>query len=159
MLPEFTIEKNSPMTASTMLQSVTDHKMKVFLTAVSADTIDRDEDWISYVALSLTDVPPMSWNDDQRELFENNLAEMSGKFNRLASMHFADVSGNFVKPSYQITVTHADGSEYNNIISVKPEQEKRIKDVATKIIKDVKTKRFTKKDTEALIAMLSAMAK
>ena len=145
--------------ANTMLQSVTDHKMKVFLTAVSADTIDRDEDWISYVALSLTDVPPMSWNDDQLELFENNLTEMSGKFNRLASIHFADVSDNLVKPSYQVTVTHADGAEHHKLVSLRPEQKKKLMDVKKIILKEMKRKGFADKDIDALVAILSSQSK
>ncbi len=94
--------------------------MKVFLTALSSDVLEKDEDWINYVALSLTDVPMISWKDGDHKIFENNLVAISHKFRRLASMHFADVSDNFVKPSYQVAVTHADGSgHYNGVIKVR----------------------------------------
>ena len=142
--------------ASKMLQSVTDHKMKMFLTAVTSDALERDEDWINYVALSLTDVPPLSWKDDQREMFENNLIEISKKFQRLASVHFADISDNFVKPSYQITVTNSDGSEHHNVVSLKPKQKKKIESIAQKILQDMKKKGFTNQDLSALIAILSS---
>ncbi len=147
--------KKVSQAASVMLKNVTDHKMKVFLTVVSSDTIDREEDWISYIALSLTDVPPESWKDDQCELFENNLAEVSRRFKRLASMNFSDVSDNFVKPSYQITVTHADGREHNNIVSLKPEQKKKMEKIVNKILVDMKKNGFTDKDVDALVAILS----
>ncbi len=145
-------------TASVMLQSVSDQRMKVFLTALSSDVLERDEDWINYVALSLTDVPMISWKDGDREMFENNLVAMSSKFKRLASIHFADVADNFVKPSYQVTVTHADGSEHHNVVSLRPEQKKAMKIIAQDVVKMIKKKGFKDKDMSALIAILSSKA-
>ena len=106
------------------------------------------------MALSLTDVSPISWNDDQRLMFENRLAEMSDKFKRLTSVHFAQVSDSFAKPSYQITVTHADGSEYSNALSVNPKQKKKLKDIAERVIIDIKE--FSDSDMVALVALLSS---
>ena len=140
--------------ASVMLHSVTDLKMKLFLTAISSDTLERDEDWINYIALSLTEVPISSWNDNHHELFENNLAEISRKFKRLVSIHFTDVSDDFVKPSYQVTVTHADGTEHHNVVSLQPEQKKKMEIMTNQIIRDVRKKGFTGKDVNAFIAML-----
>ncbi len=142
-------------TASVMLKSVSDQKMKVFLNAVSADVLEKDDDWIKYVSLSLTDVPPADWKDDQREMFENNLAAISGKFKRLTSIHFADISDNFVKPSYQVTVTHADGSEHHNVVSIRAEQKIKMENIAGKILQDMKKEKLTKKDLGALVAILS----
>ncbi len=142
--------------ASVMLQSITDQKMKVFLTALSSDVLERDEDWINYVALSLTEVSPISWTDDQRAMFENNLMSISGKFKRLASIHFANISNNFVKPSYQVTVTHADGSEHHTVVSLRPEQKKKMEKLVVKILKDMKKSGLTDKDLNALIATLSS---
>ena len=143
-------------TASEMLQSVTDQKMKVFLTALSSNVLEREEDWINYVALSLTDVPPMSWKDENREMFENNLRFISAKFNRIVGIHFADVSDNFVKPSYQVTVTHADGKEYHNVVSLRPEQKVKLQKIAKNIVHDMKKRGFTDRDLSALIAILSS---
>ena len=143
-------------TASVMASSVSDQKMKVFLTAVSSDVLEKDEDWINYVALSLTDVPMISWKDDERDMFENSLEAVSGKFKRLASIHFANVSKNFIKPSYQVTVTHADGSEHHNVVSLRPDQKKKIDDIAIKTIRDMKKQGLDKKDIHALIAALSS---
>ncbi len=143
-------------TASVMLQSVSDQKMKVFLTALSSDVLEKDEDWINYVALSLTDVPMMSWKDDDRKMFKNNLIEMSRKFKRLASIHFSDISDNFVKPSYQVTVTHADGREHHNVVSLRPKQKEEMQIIVQDIIKMIKKKGFKDKDMSALIAILSS---
>ena len=142
--------------ASKMLQNITDQKMKIFLTALSSDTLERDEDWINYIALSLTDVPIGSWSDNHYELFENNLTEISKKFKRLASLHFVNVSDNFVKPSYQVTVTHANGTEHHNVVSLKPEQKKKLETIVNKTIQDLKKNGFTIKDIDALVAVLSS---
>lgn len=143
-------------TASVVLSSVSDQKMKVFLTAVNSDILEKDEDWINYVALSLTDTPMISWKDDDREMFENNLISVSTKFKRLASIHFAKVSKNFVKPSYQVTVTNADGTEHHNVVSLRPEQRKKINDIAIKVIKEMQKQGLVEKDIHALIAALSS---
>ena len=152
--------KKLSKTASVMLKSVTDQKMKIFLTALTTDTLERDEDWINYVALSLTNIPPMSWKDDDRELFENNLMEISNKFKRLASIHFANISENFANPSYQVIVTHADGRERHNIVSLRPEQKKRLESMANEIIRNMKKKEFSSKDIlSSLVAILSSKSR
>ncbi len=143
-------------TASALLQNVTDQKMKVFLTAVSSDTLERDEDWINYIALSLTDVPIGSWNDNHHELFDNNLIEISQKFKRLTSLYFVNVSDNFVKPSYQVTITHADGTEHHSVVSLQPEQKKKVESMTHKIMGEMKRNKFTDNDIKALIAILSS---
>ena len=148
--------KKISKTASVMLKSVSDQKMKVFLNAASADVLENDDDWIKYVSLSLTDVPPADWKDEQREMFENNLVAISGKFKRLASLHFADISDNFVKPSYQVTVTHADGTEHHSIVSIREEQKIKMQDIADKILQDMRKRKLTKTDLGTLIAILTS---
>ena len=139
-----------------MSESVSDKKMQVFLGALATDTLERNEDWINYVALSLTDIPPMSWKDEQKVMFENNLKDMLGKFQRLASIHFAKTKDSFAKPSYQVTVTSADGSEQRNVVSIKPENKKKIEVIVENIIKDMKKQKLTKRDIGSLVALLSA---
>lgn len=141
--------------ASVMLKDVEEQKMRVFLTAVSSDVLEKDEGWINYVALSLTDTPMMSWKDGDYVLFKNRLSTTAEKFKNLASIHFADVACNFAKPSYKVTVTLADGSEHHNIVSLKPEQRKKIEAIAVKTVRNMKQKGFTEEDIDALIAMLS----
>lgn len=140
--------------ASEMLQSISDQKMKVFLNAVSTDALESDEDWIKYVAMSLTEIPPDQWTDDQRVMFENGLEGISKKFSRLASVHFSKISDNYAKPSFQVTVTAPDGNEHYNIVSLKSEQKEKLKTMASSIMDDMKKKGYTTKDIRALVAML-----
>ena len=116
--------------ASAVAPAVLDRDMKVFLTAVANDAIERDRDWISYVALTLTGVPPPSWSDEQRALFANRLEDVSARFARLSSMHFADVSGSYAQPACTVTVTHADGREDTAIVSLAPPRSRRAAEAA-----------------------------
>ena len=142
--------------AKTMLKSVTDKTMNTFLTAISTDALEDDYDWIKYVALSLTDIPPADWKDEERVMFENRLKEISTQFSRLASIHFANIVNNLTKPSHQLTITRADGKEERKLISVQPDQKKMVEKQAKSIIRSIKKKGFTKNDRDALIVMLSS---
>ena len=140
--------------SSAILDNVEDQQMKVFLTAVSNDALEDDNDWANYVALSLTKIPPAEWSDEQRSMFYNNLRDACGRFARLASVRFVDVSDSFAKPSHQITVTNADGSEHRSIVSLRPEQKTRVERVAARAIIELKKAGLTSNDVDALIAAL-----
>ena len=140
--------------ARTIQPHVTDQKMKIFLGALSADMLEKDEDWINYIAMSLTDVPPSDWKDDQRTMFENNLCEFSSRFRRMASLHFSDVSGSFGDGSYQVTVTKDDGNEYHNIISLKPEKKKKLDEMIQKIREEMRESGFTDHEMSILDIIL-----
>lgn len=141
--------------AKSMKRAVTDQNINVFLEALSADALERRDDWIKYVAMSLTDTPPDNWNDDHRAMFENRLYATSSTFTRLAGMHFSAVSDNFSKQSSLITITHADGSEYHNIISSTPEQQKKTQSVIRLIKKELGKNKMDKNYVGALIQFLT----
>ena len=101
--------------ASKLLPDTSDQRMRVFLGAVSADIPD-EKAWISYVGLTLTDVPPADWNDGHAEMFGNGLREVSAGFRRLAALRFAAVSGSFGGPSVMVTITRPDGSEESMVL-------------------------------------------
>lgn len=142
------------LAASVLLNNVTDQQMKGFLTAAAADVLEKDEDWMKYIAMSLTNVPPDNWKDEERKMFENKLAEVSETFKRLSSMNFVKARGLFSMPSYQVTITHADGREIYDIMTLEPARRMRMKAKAKRIIKDMKKNGFTKKEIGSFISML-----
>lgn len=142
--------------AKVMVKDVADSRMKVFLGAVSADTLEKTEDWANYVAMSLTDVPPINWKDDERNLFENNLRIVSARFKMLARIHFAKISKNFTNPSCQITITNDDGKETYYIVSMNPKDRRKIMRIIEKITKDMKKEGLDAKDIGHIITMLSS---
>ena len=103
--------------ASELLPHVSDHAMKVFLGAVSAE-IPSEKSWKEYVGLTLTDKPPADWNDDDVDMFRNRLVEISAGFKRLAALRFSVVAGSLAKPSVMVTITHPDGREERIVLPV-----------------------------------------
>ena len=155
------LDKRSKLSeaAKAIQPHVTDQKIKVFLGALSADMLEKDEDWINYIAMSLTDVPPSDWKDDQRAMFENNLHEFASRFKRLASLHFSDVSSSFGKESYQVTVTGADGSERYSIVSLDPKKRKKLDKILQQTKKEMKTNGFTDDEMSILDTVLGKSGK
>ena len=103
--------------ASELLPHVSDHTMKVFLGAVSAE-IPNEESWKEYVGLTLTDKPPADWSDDDVDMFRNKLVEISAGFKRLAALKFSVIAKSLVKPSVMVTITHPDGREERIVLAV-----------------------------------------
>ena len=124
--------------ASVILPSVSEQRMKVFLGAVAADIPDN-ENWIKYVALTLTDVPPTSWKDEDRATFDNSLLDLSDRFRRLVQLNFSKLSGGLAD-SYQITVTRTDGSEKYRLVTPNSQRGRRVTQMADKIISEMEGK-------------------
>lgn len=141
-------------TAMQMQASVTDSQMKIFLTALTHDVLERDDDWIKYVALTLTGIPPADWTDEQYVMFSNSLRETYTRFVRLASIHFLNVADSYAKPPYRVTITHADGKEYINVVSISAERERQAEAVAKKAIHDMTKKGFAKYELRSLLAAI-----
>lgn len=135
---------------------VTDHKTKVFLGAISADTLEKEEDWLNYIAMSLTDVPPTDWKDEQREMFISELRIMSTKFKKLAGVYFAKVSGSFAAKSFHVSIISADGTEYNDIVSLNSEQQKKMHDIVKLVKNELKKNGIKQNWTRVLAVALSS---
>ena len=140
--------------AAAVAPHVLDREMRVFLTAVSNDALESEEDWIKYAALTLTGVPPSEWSDEQRALFTNRLRDVSARFSRLASMHFAEVSGAYGRPACRVTVTQPDGGEESAIVFLPPDKVPHVKRVADRAIKDLRASGLSADAVGALLAEL-----
>ena len=102
-------------TATSLFPSVSDQRMKVFLGAIAAGIPD-DMEWVSYVALALTNRTPSEWRDEHLRMFENSLREAASGYLRLAELRFGDVSGSLKEPSVMVTITRPDGREERTIL-------------------------------------------
>ena len=111
--------------ASEILPHVSDHPMKVFLGAVSADIPD-DMEWMKYVGLSLTDVPPADWSDEDVAMFGNKLDEISARFRRLVALKFSKVSKDLAVPSVMVLRIHPDGHEEYKVL---PAGDRRVAEI------------------------------
>ena len=90
---------------------VADKDIQPFVTALAAD-LDDEESWISYVAMTLSGLPPTGWRDEHRRIFENKLHEMAGRFRRLAALRFSEAGDD----AFLVTVTKPDGTEDYTVV-------------------------------------------
>ena len=85
-------------------QITMDPKMLGILSAISVGTLD-DSDWITYVAMVLTDVPPTDWTDQDRLRFSTNLMEFAKKFKRITATHIEKLKSDNMLHRIAITKT------------------------------------------------------
>ncbi|MXY61492.1 MAG: hypothetical protein F4Y82_05215 [Cenarchaeum sp. SB0665_bin_23] len=103
--------------ASKILSDVSDQRMKVFLGAVAADIPD-EQAWINYVGLTLTDVPPTDWSDENEKMFINGVRDVAAGFKRLMALKFGYISNSFDRSCVMVTITRPDGEEKVIILPV-----------------------------------------
>ena len=77
--------------------------------------------------------------------------EISDKFKRLASIYFANISENFVNPSYQVTVTCTKNRKHHNHASLRSEQRKKLEIMINCIIRDMKSEKIIDKILNSLV--------
>jgi len=142
--------------ASVLLEKTSvEPKMQHLLTAISAMTLD-DNDWIEYVAMSLSNKPANDWNDNDRKTFESNLRDLAGKFVRLVALNF-DKTHKFINstsPTYCITVTNQTGTENVTVTSIDKNHTESAIRIMTKIKKEFPGKRNNSQLMMSLIVLL-----
>lgn len=137
--------------ASGLIRHVSEPRTRAFLNAVSADSLDYEE-WIKYVAMSLSGVPPADWSDNDRLAFDGNLKDMSNRLSDLFALHFGDLGTQ--EHSFQVTLTHADGRVERNVVTPSIKRKKVMDKIAAVVIKDMKKRGFDSKDVRAIAALM-----
>ena len=146
--------KDLSKAAAAMEPTVSDRSMKVFLTALGTDALEKDMDWMNYVVMSIAETTPDEWTDNQRATFNSLLDDMTARFRNLAALRFAKVSKNLKQPSFQVTVTRSDGSERRSLVLSDPKKVKKLKAASAGVMKELKRQGLSKKDVDSLIALL-----
>ena len=144
--------KEISKSASGLIRHVSEPRTRAFLNALSADSLDYEE-WIKYVAMSLSGAPPADWSDNDRLAFDGNLKDMSGRFADLAALHFGDL-GAKSKRSVQVTLTRADGRVERRVVALPNKRKEALDKILDGMIKDVEKIGFGSKDLQALAALL-----
>lgn len=134
-----------------LIRHVSEPRTRAFLNAVSADSLDYEE-WIKYVAMSLSGMPPADWSDNDRLAFDGNLKDMSGRFVDLAALHFGEMGTQ--KHSFQVTLTRADGRVERNVVAPPTKKKIAMDEIASVIVKDMKRRGFGSKDVLAIAALM-----
>ena len=135
-------------------QITMDPKMLGILNAISVGGLD-DSDWITYIAMVLTDVPPTDWTDQDRLRFSTNLTEFAEKFKRITATHISKLKSDSML--HRIAITKNTGEEYVNLIQFDEKQGSKFKsDISKLILKVKKDKNIRTREnaTKLILAML-----
>ena len=150
--------KQLSKSASVLLPHVSDQRTKSFLNALVADTLE-DADWIKYVAMCLTDVPPADWSDGDRRAFKEGLRDMADRFADLSALHFTDMRGIHKDAAFRVTIAHTDGSVHRGVISTTTTKKKSLDKIVSKILSSVEGENLSDNDLRTLAALLINRAK
>ena len=95
-----------------------------FVAAIQRDELSNQE-WLENLAMvTLDGTPARSWNDEDINLFTVKIHEMGGALKRLQALLYDRLSKNETPfEAIRITLTHPDGSEVVDVVSI-TEQEK-----------------------------------
>ena len=135
-------KKSIVSTATDLKDQITmDPKMLGILNSISVGDLD-DSEWITYIAMVLTDVPPTDWTDQDRLKFSTNLSEFASKFKRITAMHINKIKTD--STLYRITITKNTGDEYVNLIQLDKKQESKLKMDVSKLISKIQKNNHTR---------------
>lgn len=103
---------------------VLDKSLHSFVVAIQRDELSNQE-WLENLAMvTLDGTPARSWNDEDINLFAVKIYEMGGALKRLQALLYDRLSKNETPfEAIRITLTHPDGSEKVDVVSIS-EQEK-----------------------------------
>jgi hypothetical protein len=103
---------------------VLDKSLHSFVVAIQRDELSNQE-WLENLAMvTLGGTPARSWNDEDINLFSVKIYEISGALKRLQALLYDRLSKNETPfEAIRITLTHPDGSEEVDVVSI-TEQEK-----------------------------------
>ena len=138
-------------------QITMDPKMQGILNAISVGNLD-DSDWITYIAMVITDVPPTDWTDQDRLRFNTNLTEFAKKFKRVSALHIEKIR-KLDRILQRITITQNTGKEYASLIQFNEKQGSKFKSDVCNLIKKVKKVKTIKTTNDAVELILAMFGK
>ena len=105
--------------AASLAGEVLDPGVRAFVLTLANDQVEADEDWAKAVATVVAQKAPAEWTDEDFERFRRELPEQIAAFQRLVALHAERrASGGGPFEAQRITITHPDGSEHVQLVSV-----------------------------------------
>lgn len=122
-VPRERLRANLAERGTLLVGKVIQPRMRAFLSAITSETGDDDDSWTEYVAMSVSELPPQAWTDDDRIGFFSALREIGGTFRRLEALNhdqLATQQDGF--DAMRVTVTLPDGAESARVVWVDEHQ-------------------------------------
>ena len=143
-IPGHFIEARQDMAerAETILLGVHEPNLKAFCMCL-ADRSLPEAEWLEALGSFICSKPPSRWTDEDFEVYLQELNQLCARFRRVESIVFKTQRDTIRKSAVRVDITQLDGSEVNNVIYVKPEEERRVAEIEAKISSLInKTKRI-----------------
>ena len=109
---------------------VIDKSLHSFVVAIQREELSNQE-WLEILAMvTLDGTPARSWNDEDINLFSVKIYEMGGALKRLQALLYDRLSKNETPfEAIRITMTHPDGSEVVDVVSITEQEKVQISNV------------------------------
>lgn len=111
-----------------------------FVVAIQRDELSNQE-WLENLAMvTLDGTPSRSWNDEDINLFSVKIYEMGGALKRLQALLYDRLSKNETPfEAIRITLTHPDGSEVVDVVSITVQEKVQISNVMGLVTEQLKS--------------------
>jgi hypothetical protein len=109
---------------------VLDRSLHSFVVAIQRDELSNQE-WLENLAMvTLDGSPARSWNDEDINLFSVKIYEVGGALKRLQALLYDRLSKSETPfEAIRITLTHPDGSEVVDVVSITEQEKVQISNV------------------------------
>ena len=78
-------------------------------------------------------IPPAKWSDVDVERFDQELAQLCARFQRIEALTFEAVPGDDVQSAMRFSITQLNGAETDMVIHVPKEEDARVKEVEKRV--------------------------
>ena len=140
---------------SVLKNKIADQTMKNFLSAITTDALGDDE-WIEYIGMIVTTKPPSDWTDEDSRKYDLLSKQFLDRLKRFSALTFDETRKIYNSQIYRIAITHSNGTENINVVSLDKSLEKKINNMLKKNISDLSSKKTSKQDVHrAIMAVIS----
>ena len=139
---------------------ILDKSLHSFVVAIQRDELSNQE-WLENLAMvTLDGTPARSWNDEDINLFSVKIYEIGGALKRLQALLYDRLSKNETPfEAIRITLTHPDGSEKVDVVSITEQEKVQISNVMDSVTEQLESMfGSSSAGKSALLAWLSSEA-
>jgi hypothetical protein len=140
-VPRDRLRMNLAERGAILVGKVIQPRMRGFLSAITSDIGDDDDSWTEYVAMTVSEIPPQAWTDDDRVGFFSAVRDIGGTFRRLEALNHDQLAGERDGfGAMRVTVTLPDGAESARVVWVDEHQRLAIASEVDELIARVATR-------------------
>jgi len=119
--------------AMNLLSQVVEPRMKSCILALADKKLDY-KSWIESLLLIISNMPPMSWTDEDVLIFETKLSDIARRFMNLEALQKEIAIPSEGIDARRITVTYPEGDEIHQMLWIDRNEQANIEKIADQII-------------------------